>query len=139
MQLYITNIILQISELVLDVNRTIRSKLPKLQRNLHLYLANRDTEYILLKPIRINVANSFAKLNNMISLHYSAEEALIASCPNVDEVNITINALLEAQEKKMSEGGAANEDGAKSPKGSVILVEDSSVESFNIKAAQHNI
>ena len=98
----------KVSELILAVKRNIRSKLPKLLRNLRLYLANKDTEYILLKPVRISVANSFARLGKLLSAHYSADDVLMANCPTVDEVNILINAILEEQEKKMADESIQN-------------------------------
>ncbi|KAF2359926.1 Conserved oligomeric Golgi complex subunit 3 [Trinorchestia longiramus] len=94
----------KIGEVVSEVCRNIRSKLPKLQRSLHLYLANRDTEFILLKPVRINVASSFVRMNRILSENYSPDDVLIANCPSVDEVNMMMNALLEVKEE-----GTANE------------------------------
>uniref|UniRef100_A0A6A7G0E7 Conserved oligomeric Golgi complex subunit 3 n=3 Tax=Hirondellea gigas TaxID=1518452 RepID=A0A6A7G0E7_9CRUS len=83
-----------INELISNVNRSIRTKLPKLHCNLHLYLANRDTEFILLKPIRINVSNSFGRLTKILADHYNQDDAIIASCPTYEEINIIMNALL---------------------------------------------
>ncbi|KAA0201080.1 hypothetical protein HAZT_HAZT001031 [Hyalella azteca] len=89
----------KVNELVSEVCRDIRSKLPKLQRDLHLYLANRDTEFILLKPVRVNVASSFGRLQKILSEEYSADDILIANCPSVDEINIMMNALLENRDE----------------------------------------
>lgn len=43
----------QISVIVQESQRLIKSKLSGLQRSMQLYLSNRDTEFIIFKPIRV--------------------------------------------------------------------------------------
>ena len=99
------------------MTRNIKSKLPQLQANLHLYLANRDTEFILLKPVRGSVTSSYSRLAKILSTeHYTQEDVLIASCPSVDQITAIMNAILEEKNEKGSSSGGAR----------VIAAEDSS-------------
>lgn len=43
----------QISSVIQETQRLIKSKLPMLQRSMQLYLSNRDTEFIIFRPIRV--------------------------------------------------------------------------------------
>jgi conserved oligomeric Golgi complex subunit 3 len=49
----------QISSLIQEAQRNVKSKLAGLQRSMQLYLANKDTEFILFRPIRVSVAPKF--------------------------------------------------------------------------------
>jgi len=40
---------------VRDTQKLIKTALPKLQRSMQLYLANRDTEAILYRPIKVSL------------------------------------------------------------------------------------
>jgi len=42
-----------ISEIVAATLKRIKAHLPALQRSLQLYLANRETEFILFRPIKV--------------------------------------------------------------------------------------
>lgn len=44
----------KLSQLISDNIRGLKSKLPALHRNMSLYLANPDTEYILLRPVKVS-------------------------------------------------------------------------------------
>lgn len=44
----------QISSVIQETQRLIKSKLPSLQRSMQLYLSNRDTEFIIFRPIRVS-------------------------------------------------------------------------------------
>lgn len=47
-----------ISGLVQEAQRNVKTKLSGLQRSMQLYLANRDTEFILFRPIRVSVVEA---------------------------------------------------------------------------------
>lgn len=49
----------KIHDLVMDTYRVIKSKLPGTLQSMSLYLANRDTEFILFKPVRVGGRDSF--------------------------------------------------------------------------------
>lgn len=44
----------QISSLIQESQRNIKSKLAAIQRSMQLYLSNKDTEFILFRPIRVS-------------------------------------------------------------------------------------
>jgi conserved oligomeric Golgi complex subunit 3 len=44
----------QISSLIQESQRNVKSRLAGLQRSMQLYLANKDTEFILFRPIRVS-------------------------------------------------------------------------------------
>lgn len=44
----------QISGMLQETHRQIKDKLPYIQRSMQLYLSNKDTEFILLRPIRVS-------------------------------------------------------------------------------------
>lgn len=45
----------QISSLIQESQRNIKSKLASIQRSMQLYLSNKDTEFILFRPIRVSL------------------------------------------------------------------------------------
>lgn len=45
----------KLSQLISDNIRSLKSKLPVLHRCMSLYLANPDTEYILLRPVKVSL------------------------------------------------------------------------------------
>lgn len=53
----------EVSVLVQETIRNIKNKLPLIQRSMQLYLANRDTEFILYRPIK--VCNILYKVQNI--------------------------------------------------------------------------
>lgn len=63
----------QISSSIQESQRNIKSKLMGVQRAMQLYLSNKDTEFILFRPIRVRCKINFeATCNNFISTeqHY---------------------------------------------------------------------
>ena len=93
----------KIGECVSQVFHDIRSRLPTLQVDLHLYLANRDTEFILLKPVRLNVLRNFSHLSSIVTANYSQDDTIIANCPSPDELNMMMNSLLEVRSQECEE------------------------------------
>jgi len=47
----------QISSIIQETQRLIKAKLAVLQRSMQLYLSNRDTEFIIFRPIRVSYYN----------------------------------------------------------------------------------
>lgn len=44
----------KLSQIISDNIRGLKAKLPALHRSMSLYLANPDTEYILLRPVKVS-------------------------------------------------------------------------------------
>uniref|UniRef100_A0A1B6LLU1 Conserved oligomeric Golgi complex subunit 3 n=1 Tax=Graphocephala atropunctata TaxID=36148 RepID=A0A1B6LLU1_9HEMI len=96
----------QVSALVQDVSRNIKTKLPPLQRSMQLYLANRDTEFILYRPIKNNVVGSLSRLQNVLSNNngYTNEDCIMVACPTPEQVAVLLSsASLLMSERKISQ------------------------------------
>lgn len=46
----------KLSQIIADNIRGLKTKLPTLHRSMSLYLANPDTEYILLRPVKVSMS-----------------------------------------------------------------------------------
>lgn len=51
--LFLSVFLAKINDLVTATYRVMKSKLPSTLQSMSLYLANRDTEFILFKPVRV--------------------------------------------------------------------------------------
>lgn len=49
----------KINEIVMATYRVMKSKLPSTLQSMSLYLANRDTEFILFKPVRVGFSSAY--------------------------------------------------------------------------------
>lgn len=95
----------QISGVIQESQRLIKSKLSELQRAMQLYLSNKDTEFILFRPIRNNVISAFVRLEQMLSTNgYTNDDLTIAGCPTADQISILLsNASLVSDKENQSE------------------------------------
>lgn len=92
----------QISGIIQESQRFIKSKLAGLQRAMLLYLANKDTEFILFRPIRNNCIGAFVRLEQLLTTNgYTADDMIITACPTADQISVLLsNASLAAEENK---------------------------------------
>lgn len=92
----------QISGVIQESQRLIKRKLAGLQRSMVLYLANKDTEFILFRPIRNNCISAFVKLEQLLTTNgYSKDDMIITGCPSADHISILLsNASLTADENR---------------------------------------
>lgn len=60
----------------------MKSYLPVLKRSMALYLANVDTEYILFRPIKTRIQNTFEQLIQLIRTNYTEEQQMIIAYPS---------------------------------------------------------
>ncbi|XP_030556819.1 conserved oligomeric Golgi complex subunit 3 isoform X1 [Drosophila novamexicana] len=82
----------QISSIIQETQRLIKAKLAVLQRAMQLYLSNRDTEFIIFRPIRNNIIQAFVKLEQLLTTNgYSADDMIITSCPSAEQVSILLS------------------------------------------------
>lgn len=82
----------QISGVIQESQRMIKSKLATLQRSLQLYLSNKDTEFILFRPIRNNIISAFVKLGQILTNNgYSSDDLVITSCPSADQISVLLS------------------------------------------------
>uniref|UniRef100_A0A674I1J5 Conserved oligomeric Golgi complex subunit 3 n=1 Tax=Terrapene triunguis TaxID=2587831 RepID=A0A674I1J5_9SAUR len=76
----------KVNDLVSSTYKTIKTKLPSMLRSMSLYLANKDTEFILFKPIRNNIQQVFQKLQALLKEEFSNEDLQIIACPSMEQV-----------------------------------------------------
>lgn len=82
----------QISGIIQESQRLIKSKLSGFQRSMQLYLSNRDTEFILFRPIRNNIIGAFVKLEQTLTTNgYSSDDLIITSCPTADQISLLLS------------------------------------------------
>lgn len=93
----------QISGFIQESQRLIKGKLAGLQRAMQLYLSNKDTEFILFRPIRNNIISAFVRLEQLLSANgYTKEDLIIASCPSPDQISILLSSASLASESSAS-------------------------------------
>uniref|UniRef100_A0AAY4DLH0 Conserved oligomeric Golgi complex subunit 3 n=1 Tax=Denticeps clupeoides TaxID=299321 RepID=A0AAY4DLH0_9TELE len=81
----------KINDLVTATYRVLKSKLPNTLQSMSLYLANRDTEFILFKPVRNNVQQVFQRLHAFLLEEYSGEDLQIIACPSTEQINLLLS------------------------------------------------
>merc|ERR1719192_1150564 len=59
---------------------------PAIQRKMQLYLANRETEFILFRPIRSDILTAFVTLLSVLRAEYSLEEQGMVGCPSQEQL-----------------------------------------------------
>ncbi|XP_012280622.1 conserved oligomeric Golgi complex subunit 3 [Orussus abietinus] len=89
----------KVAELVRETLRLIKFKLPSIQQSLQLYLANRETECILFRPIKNNIVATFTQLAQLINSHYNEEELSVIACPLPEQVSVMLSSSSLVQEK----------------------------------------
>jgi hypothetical protein len=89
----------KVRDLVAEVYRNIRQRKPAIQSSMTLYLANRDTEYILFKPMKTNVQQSFQQLHALLAEHFTEEDQQIIAAPSLDQINLL---LMSVQSRQMT-------------------------------------
>ncbi|XP_064639332.1 conserved oligomeric Golgi complex subunit 3-like isoform X2 [Lineus longissimus] len=84
----------KLHDVVAETYRLLKNKVPVIFRAMVLYLANKDTEYILFKPIKVNVQQQFQNLNSLIKENYSEEDQQIIGCPSIEQVNLLLSSKM---------------------------------------------
>lgn len=88
----------QISGVIQEAQRLIKNRLSGVQRSMQLYLSNKDTEFILFRPIRNNIIGAFVKLEQVLTTNgYSSDDLIIASCPTADQISVLLSASVLAE------------------------------------------
>ncbi|XP_030642853.1 conserved oligomeric Golgi complex subunit 3 isoform X1 [Chanos chanos] len=81
----------KINDLVMSAYRVMKTKLPSTLQSMSLYLANKDTEFILFKPVRNNIQQVFQKLHIVLQEEYSGEDLQIIACPSMEQINLLLS------------------------------------------------
>ncbi|XP_066915841.1 conserved oligomeric Golgi complex subunit 3-like [Clytia hemisphaerica] len=77
-----------VRKIVSETYMLLKSKLPSTLQSLALYLANKDTEYILFKPVTAKVLKTYKQLNTVVVKHYDHEDQQIIGCPSQEQVSL---------------------------------------------------
>ncbi|CAB1346555.1 unnamed protein product [Coregonus sp. 'balchen'] len=81
----------KINDIVMATYRVMKNKLPSTLQSMSLYLANRDTEFILFKPVRNNIQQVFQRLHALLQEEYSGEDLQIIACPSMEQINLLLS------------------------------------------------
>ena len=105
-----------------ETNKLLRSKLPKLLESMTLYLANKETESILFKPIKVGIQEAYRDFRRILDQHYRSsakpkesasngpsdgtttttttitddddEDIRIIACPEAEELNLLLTSII---------------------------------------------
>ncbi|KAJ8667432.1 hypothetical protein QAD02_009095 [Eretmocerus hayati] len=80
-----------VANIVSEALRQMHFKLPHVQQSMRLYLANRETETILFRPIRNNIVGAFSQLSQLLSHHYTGDELMLIACPLPEQVSLMLS------------------------------------------------
>ncbi|XP_009438901.2 conserved oligomeric Golgi complex subunit 3 isoform X6 [Pan troglodytes] len=75
----------KVNDLAATAYKTIKTKLPVTLRSMSLYLSNKDTEFILFKPVRNNIQQVFQKFHALLKEEFSPEDIQIIACPSMEQ------------------------------------------------------
>ncbi|CAH2224041.1 conserved oligomeric Golgi complex subunit 3 isoform X1 [Pelobates cultripes] len=81
----------KINDLLSSTYKTMKTKLPLTLRSMSLYLANKDTEFILFKPVRSNIQQIFQKVHMLLKEEFGSEDLQIIACPSMEQVNLLLS------------------------------------------------
>lgn len=81
------------SKIVSAAYRDLKERLARLQKAMSLYLANRDTEAILFKPIKSKTVVFYEKLNKMFEDNYTQDDLMIIACPSAEQISMRMSQL----------------------------------------------
>ncbi|XP_060583115.1 conserved oligomeric Golgi complex subunit 3-like isoform X2 [Ruditapes philippinarum] len=80
----------KLHDVVAETYKLVKKSVPNVHRSMALYLANRETEIILFKPIKVNVQQRFQKLNEILTEHFTEEDRQIVACPRSEQINLLL-------------------------------------------------
>ena len=60
---------------------------------MQLYLANRETEFILFRPVRSSVLTTFVSFLSTLKAEYTVEQQTIVGCPTQEQLAAVLAAV----------------------------------------------
>ncbi|XP_076096896.1 conserved oligomeric Golgi complex subunit 3-like isoform X2 [Mytilus galloprovincialis] len=81
----------KIHDIVAETYKNMKTQLVSVHRSMALYLANRDTEIILFKPVKVNIQNSFQQLYKILDEYYTEEDQQIVATPSIEQINLLLS------------------------------------------------
>lgn len=79
-----------LKDTVASAYRNLKLTGKSVQGSLSLYLANRETENILFKPIKLNVQQAYRQLQMILLENYSEEDQAIIAAPTPDQISVLL-------------------------------------------------
>ncbi|CAG4986238.1 unnamed protein product [Parnassius apollo] len=119
---------------VKEAQKRIKTHLAPLQRSMQLYLANKETEFILFRPIRNNVVGYFMQVEQTLNnAGYSYEDKLIVACPTPEQVSVFISSasLISHSEPVLPYGKKRKTSTVKKP--NIANIQENAEEKDNVK------
>ncbi|KAK2152577.1 hypothetical protein LSH36_325g04065 [Paralvinella palmiformis] len=80
----------KLHDVIAETYKNLKNRKPIVQKSMALYLSNKDTEYILFKPVKCNVQQSFQQLHILLSEHYTEEDQQIIAAPTLEQINLLL-------------------------------------------------
>ncbi|KAG1667317.1 Conserved oligomeric Golgi complex subunit 3 [Nymphon striatum] len=87
----------KVADVVCQGYKILKSQLATLSSSLSLYLANRETEHILFRPVRNNIHQTYEQLIQIVKNNYPEEDQTVIACPSLEQINILMNSVMTKQ------------------------------------------
>ena len=71
----------------------MKKVIPIIQQKMSLYLANKETEFILYKPIRVNILEVFSRFSKLTEENFDDQDLVVIACPNLDVLTVTLSSI----------------------------------------------
>lgn len=84
----------QVRNVIAESQRLIKSLVPLTQRKMQLYLANRETEFILFRPIRSAVLSSFMSMLSCLRTEFTLDQQTICGCPTQEQLAALLTSVM---------------------------------------------
>jgi hypothetical protein len=81
-----------LNDVISNVFKNMKQNWPSIRATFTLYIGYRETEEILLQPIRKAVVDIFTNINLFTQKHFTEEQRQIASVPNQEQIWLLLNA-----------------------------------------------
>uniref|UniRef100_A0A8C4MCC4 Conserved oligomeric Golgi complex subunit 3 n=1 Tax=Equus asinus TaxID=9793 RepID=A0A8C4MCC4_EQUAS len=81
----------KVGDLAAGAYKKVKAQLPLTLRSMSLYLSNKDTEFILFKPVRNNIQQVFQKFHVLLKEEFSPEDTQIIACPSMEQLNFLLS------------------------------------------------
>jgi len=94
---------------VTETLRKVKASIPALQRKMQLYLANRETEFILFRPIRSDILTTFVSLLSILRSEYTLEEQGMVGCPSQEQLAAILAGVMVATMSRSVRGSLSRE------------------------------
>jgi len=82
-----------LNQKVNEAMKHMKKVVPLVQEKMSLYLANKETEFILYKPIRVSILETFSKFSKLIEENFDEQELTVIGCSNMEVLAVTLSSL----------------------------------------------